>query len=379
MLLMIWVNDFWSLTDIPNWLKHVSASADGMGFSDVIFPVFLFIVGLSIPFAIRHRRSKGDNTATIFSHILARTFALVLMGFFMVNLENYNDEAAILPRVLWQTLMTIAFILIWNVYPRSWKENKRSMILQGFGYAILIALAIIFRSGPGNDYNWMLPHWWGILGLIGWSYLIGASAQLAFENRPIAIAACWAFLSLLNIAAAASLLDWTAPVRDNIWIISDGALPALTMAGVLVSSIYLQYFSKSNAQKFILGLVAFGITLIVVGLLLRSYWGISKIHATPAWTQICTGIGLLSFAILYWIIDMKGHSNWIRILKPAGVATLTCYLVPYLVYPLIEAAGISLPETLRTGAIGLTKSMLFALAVILITSQLNHLKVKLKI
>ena len=50
MLLMIWVNDFWTLIDIPKWLKHASASEDYLGFSDVIFPVFLFLVGLSIQF-----------------------------------------------------------------------------------------------------------------------------------------------------------------------------------------------------------------------------------------------------------------------------------------------------------------------------------------
>ena len=52
MLLMIWVNDFFTLIDIPKWLTHASATEDYMGFSDVIFPLFLFIVGLSIPFAI---------------------------------------------------------------------------------------------------------------------------------------------------------------------------------------------------------------------------------------------------------------------------------------------------------------------------------------
>ena len=58
MVLMIWVNDFWSLTNIPKWLKHASATEDYLGFSDIIFPLFLFIVGLSIPFAIQQRKSS---------------------------------------------------------------------------------------------------------------------------------------------------------------------------------------------------------------------------------------------------------------------------------------------------------------------------------
>ena len=60
MLLMIWVNDFWSLTGVPKWLGHAAASEDYMGFSDIIFPLFLFIVGLSIPLAIENRMAKGN-------------------------------------------------------------------------------------------------------------------------------------------------------------------------------------------------------------------------------------------------------------------------------------------------------------------------------
>ena len=41
MVFMIWVNDFWTLIDIPKWLTHASATEDYMGFSDVIFPLFL--------------------------------------------------------------------------------------------------------------------------------------------------------------------------------------------------------------------------------------------------------------------------------------------------------------------------------------------------
>ncbi len=61
MLLMIFVNDLWSLTEIPVWLEHKAAAEDGMGLADVVFPAFLFIVGLSIPHAIRARLSRGDS------------------------------------------------------------------------------------------------------------------------------------------------------------------------------------------------------------------------------------------------------------------------------------------------------------------------------
>ena len=41
MVLMIWVNDFWTLTNVPKWLKHANSVEDYLGFSDIIFPLFL--------------------------------------------------------------------------------------------------------------------------------------------------------------------------------------------------------------------------------------------------------------------------------------------------------------------------------------------------
>ena len=55
MLLMLWVNDIPGVKDIPHWLHHAKFDEDMLGFSDLIFPCFLFCVGLSIPFAVENR------------------------------------------------------------------------------------------------------------------------------------------------------------------------------------------------------------------------------------------------------------------------------------------------------------------------------------
>jgi predicted acyltransferase len=99
MVLMIFVNDFWTLKGIPQWLRHMPTQADALGFSDVIFPGFLFIVGLSIPFAIDNRLKK-ENTIRVFYHILTRSIALILMGVYLVNLENIYPAAMSIPKQL---------------------------------------------------------------------------------------------------------------------------------------------------------------------------------------------------------------------------------------------------------------------------------------
>jgi len=104
MVLMIFVNDLWSLTDIPAWLGHADAGVDGIGLADVVFPAFLFIVGLSIPYAFDNRRRKGDSDAKLVKHVLWRTIALLVMGVSLVNGETINAAATGIPRYVWSPL-----------------------------------------------------------------------------------------------------------------------------------------------------------------------------------------------------------------------------------------------------------------------------------
>ena len=57
--MMVFVNDLAGVGNIPDWMKHMPADADAMTFVDVVFPAFLFIVGMAIPFAVKNRLEKG--------------------------------------------------------------------------------------------------------------------------------------------------------------------------------------------------------------------------------------------------------------------------------------------------------------------------------
>ena len=150
MLLMIFVNDLWTLHDIPSWLEHTEADEDGMGLANVVFPAFLFIVGLSIPFALKARLNKGESPFRVWIHIVRRALALIVMGFFMVN-QNSLLAGSDLTKTLWEIFMLIAFILIWNNYEEKKFGGIPVWILQFTGIAILIALAWVFKGGAPED------------------------------------------------------------------------------------------------------------------------------------------------------------------------------------------------------------------------------------
>lgn len=379
MFLMIFVNDFWTLADVPVWLMHTEAEVDGMGFSDVIFPVFLFIVGLSLPFAINHRKAKGDSNWVVLKHICERTFALLLMGIFLVNFENIRADQMLIPKYVWEILLIVAFFLIWNVYPKRPGNSNIYIGLKISGYILLGVLAAVYQGGYDENPVWMETHWWGILGLIGWSYLICSLIHLYLKQSLPLLFVAWLILVLFNLADFAGWLTSLEDIRSTVWIVGSGAIPAFTMAGVVTSVLFQRCSDKEHTRIFIFILILLGILSLLYGFGTRPFWGISKIRATPAWLGICTGISFMMYALFFWLVEILNRKKWANILKPAGEATLTCYLLPYLWYAIITICNISLPIVFRTGMIGLIKSLLFSLTIILLTGLINRQGIKLKI
>jgi heparan-alpha-glucosaminide N-acetyltransferase len=377
MLLMIFVNDLWSLENIPGWLEHTTADYDGMGMADVVFPAFLFIVGLSIPFAIRNRISKGESLQKIAGHILIRSAALIIMGFFHVNFENITTLVVPVARPVYEILMTISFFLIWNVYPKDGRVARVSTKwLQGAGIIMLVLLALIYRGGSPENTVWMRPYWWGILGLIGWSYLVSSLVYLLARQKFWLITLMVVLFCFLNFQEFSPLFDHLPKLK----VIISASNYSLVMCGVLASALFMQLPSKQGREwKYVGILMLLAIVFIGYGFDVRPLGGISKIKATPSWTAICAGISFFGYGLIFLIADKYRLVRWAKIIEPAGSMTLTCYLVPYLVYPLLGLVGWKWPEILTSGYIGLIKSLLFALVIIWMTGLLGKMKIKLRI
>jgi heparan-alpha-glucosaminide N-acetyltransferase len=375
MVLMIFVNDLWSLTNIPVWLLHTTADQDGMGLSDIIFPAFLFIVGMSIPFAVSNRRKKGDRNSQIILHILVRGAALLIMGVFLVNGENINAEATGMHRLLYNTLCCAAFILIWNAYPPS---SKPALVWAARAAGIITLLVLAFQVRGGEQAVGFTTYWWGILGLIGWSYLVCSVIYTFLGHSLIAMIISWVLMLCLSMAANAGLVSFgfLSFMMDPL---SNGSLPFLTMGGIVISLLYL-HFRKQNAVGKMLTLFA-GIAalLFAAGFYTNRFWNIAKLGATPPWILLCSGITIVAFIGIYWLADIKGKAHWFDLIKPAGTNTLLCYLIPYFSYATISLLGIHWPAVMLDGIVGLIKSFLFALLCVLIAGWLGKRGVQLKL
>jgi heparan-alpha-glucosaminide N-acetyltransferase len=375
MVLMIFVNDFWSLKDIPAWLGHVERGVDGIGLSDVIFPAFLFIVGLSLPYAVENRRKKGDSDWQLVKHVLSRTLALLVMGLFLVNGESINAEATGIKRWIWNPLSCLCFILIWNVYSKNINKTL-VLILRAAGILTLLIMAYLYRGGE-EGLSRFEPHWWGILGLIGWAYLASALITVFSRNNFYGLLAGWLFFCVLSVASKAGYVPaFLSFIPDAI---RGGTLTGLTMGGVLAAFIFRYYVGRNDSQKLTLIFLVWSVVLIGLSVATRPYWGLAKLGATPAWLFLCSAFTLLAFLLIYWIADVSKKSAWFNFIKPAGTDTLLCYLVPTFMYMMFRLIGLKFPEVLITGSAGLLKSFCFALLCVLATRGLNRIGVKLKI
>jgi len=379
-LMMIIVNELASVVGISPWLKHMPASADAMSFPDIVFPAFLFIVGMSIPFGINHRISKGETRFKLNLHTLLRALALIIMGVFMVNAEDgYHQASMSMPIQLWALLSYIAFMLIWGVY--QFKQPILNYVLTSTGVIMLIFLALNYHGGVDGNQS-MLPHWWGILGLIGWAYLISCVVYQLCQGKQalllLSIAICTAIYILTHqtsIVAAAQnsrllqfVLSWDAHAAHS----------SIVLCGLLCSLIFFEEDERlSHANRF---LRAMGLTLglIAIATLLRPEFKISKIYATPSWCFYSAAICISIFSFLYWLIDLKRVEAWMRLVKPAAINPLICYLLPFVIESLLSLSGLRSPLRSFEGSAGMLAALLYASLIMLAVHGLNKANFRLK-
>ncbi len=379
LLLMLFVNDL-NMSVAPSWLGHMEADFDGMGLADWVFPDFLFIVGMAIPFSFMKRFSEGQSINEISRHIITRSLSLIIIGVLMLNTERVNPELTGIGKNLWALLMYIAVFLFWNDYRD--KEN-RIYTIAGFklaALAIFIFLVFKFRSGEPENSGSLITGWWGILGLIGWAYLVSAFTHVLCRNSIFKTATVILFFLVLNILSCRDLLGFLDPVKPFLGVIIQGNNPLIVLTGLLAGLI-IKKIPSTEFKTIILIFIGLGLFCLASGFVLRNWFIISKIKATPSWGMICSGISFLLFILIYWIVDVKNKKAWAGFLKPAGKNSLTTYLAPDILYHLIWMSGIPVliyKQSLEP-LIVVAGSLAWALLMVGLTALLVRVNIRLRI
>lgn len=314
-LAMIWVNYIAGMPATPDWLQHTGAEADGITLPDLVFPGFLFIVGVAIPLSLRRAAIEGLSLP-LFGRLLWRSASLMLAGVMLLNAGRYDGAAALLPRAWYYLLFYIAMILLW----RQEAPGHAQRWPKWLGGALMALLVLAFPAGLRHD-------WWGILGMIGWAYLACSLAFVLAGGGSAPLAGVLAAMLALYLGGTAGALDWLpAGVRGFVNIPQVlGSTAANVMAGVLVGNL----FRAELPHRLRLRQMAWmALAFTAAGLLLRPYHGINKIHATAAYTLVCAGIALALFLLFYWLVDVRQQRRAVAWLLPAGGNALLAYILP---------------------------------------------------
>lgn len=368
-LVMVFVNELAGIREIPAWMKHMPAGADAMTFVDVVFPAFLFIAGMSIPFALSKRLRNNPNRIKLNEHILWRVAGLLCFGFFMVNGESSGTHDMPFPIYLWSLLFYFFAFMVWQVYRL--KNKKPVLILRAAGLAGLIFLALIFRGGPDGQ-QYMTPKWWGILGLIGWAYLFSCIFYQLSSGKLIPLIL---FISLCTIGFALTrYYHWNAFHSRNATHV------AVMLSGIIVSILLFDESRVKAVRLRILQVLGFAAILFIAGYFLRPAFSVSKIYATPTWGFYSAGICCVLYLVFYWVIDLKGVVRWTNFFRPAAENPLLTYLIPDVIFMLTMLFHFRIfPAKWAFGLPGLLWSAAFAIIVMFIAKGLNKLHVRLQL
>jgi heparan-alpha-glucosaminide N-acetyltransferase len=354
-LLMVFVNDLGP--SAPKWMHHIEPSnADGMTLADLVFPWFLFIVGVSIPLAFERARSLGTPAWKQVGHVLIRTLGLLFMGVVVMNHEDDKSPRAL----LWGTLAYGCLILAWCGLPREPGKSRNIWIgLKAAGAVGLVALLAIFRTptapaelpfwGKVENWAWLRIGWWGILGLIGWAYLTVALLTLGLGRRREWLMGALGLLMALHLAINHGGLftrvdkkPWLGAARPAVEMVrrgvegverfvslgeSTGSLAAIAMAGCLLGSILRRDSDVLSHRARLTWAACFALGLVIAGLMTDTFEGINKNAATPAWCFFSAAMACLVWMILYSLMDVARVGGWSILIRPAGANPLVAYFL----------------------------------------------------
>ena len=253
-------------THIMPQFKHVPW--EGFTFEDLIMPLFMFIVGVAMPYSFNKRLALGDSKAKLHSHVIKRVLVLFFLGFIAQGRLLKSDLGEF--QIYCNTLQAIAVgYLIASI--------------------ILINLKLIgqFIATAG-----LLLVFWALMALVNVPEF-GAGVYTPEGNLALHV-------DNLVLGELSDGLPYT-------WVLSSLTFGCTVMFGVWAGKILR--LEKTDKQK-LLYLIYCGVGTIVVGLIWTNWFPMIKHIWTSSFTLYAAGLSYLCLALFYFVIDMLNFKKW---------------------------------------------------------------------
>jgi len=306
---MFWIMSgeriFHALAKATGWPVFIWISAqlhhtvwNGITFYDMIFPLFLFIAGVSMPYSLQKKVALADvrypsqlparEKNKLYLSMLRRTCILILLGMIVNGLLKFDGY-----------------------------ENTRfASVLGRIGLAWFFAGLIYLNCKPKAQVLWLLVLLLGYWALMMWVPVPGYGAGVLTMDGSLE-----SYVDRLLLPGR--LHDG---VHDPEGILS--TIPAIGTAllGVFTGSFLQQQSEKFNMHKKALVMFGAGVVLVLAGLLWDRYFPINKRLWTSSFVLYVGGWSLLLLSVFYFVIDVMGFKKWAFPFILIGVNSIVIYM-----------------------------------------------------
>jgi predicted acyltransferase len=260
--------------------EHISW--EGVHFWDLIWPLFMFIVGVSIPLSIEKRRAAGAGKRSLYLHAVRRAVLLFVLG-----------------------MVLQGRLLAWDLD----KLRPCYSVLHGIAAGYLIAFIVVMKLRPrmqGVVLAVFLLAYWAVLALVP---VPGAGAGVLTPEDNVAI---WVDCMVLG----------HFQYGENTWLLTYPAFASSVLLGALAGRLLMSPAAPGTKVRVLAGA---GAACLFLSLLWSLVLPVIKLIWTSSFVLAGGGYGFLMLALFYWIIDMKGCRRWAFFFTVIGMNSIAAY------------------------------------------------------
>jgi predicted acyltransferase len=309
--------------------------------TDLVFPFFIFIMGVAVPLAMPDKIYDG----TTFNKILVRSLRMFCLGIFFnffgkIQLFGLEGISLLIGRLA--ITIAVGYALMGNF------SSKAKNIL---AFSILIIYLFLAYSGIEAYHDVRLP---GVLQRIAIVYFVASLLYLKTTQKTqiitgvVLLLGYWAVMTLIpvpgigdaNLEKGTNLASWVDSVllkghmyRETITWDPEGILSTIPsivngIIGLLTGQILLREISKiAKAKK----MAIIGVALIIGGLLWNIVFPINKSLWTSSYVLYTTGLATMFLAILYYVIDIADYKKGFKLFLIWGVNPMIVFFTSQII------------------------------------------------
>ena len=295
---MVLVNNPGSWDHIYWPLEH--ARWEGWTPTDLVFPFFVFIVGVAIPLAFGNRLERGGTRRDLYLKIIRRTLIIFAVGLFLNGFPYFRLAEYRIPGVLQRLAVCYFFASIIFL-----NTKVRTQIAIAVGLLILYWLLVRLIPAPG----------------FAAGDLTKEGSLPSYVDRVVFGKHVWA----------------QAKVYDPEGLLSTIPAIATALMGVLTGQ-WLRT-EKTRYEK-AAGMFVAGAVCVAVGWAWNAFFPINKALWTSSYVLFTGGLALQFLSICYWLIDIKGFRRWAKPFEVFGLNAIALYVVADLLASLLGVINV---------------------------------------